>query len=212
MRLIGWALALAAAGLSPAAAQTSTPANEATVSGQPAFHIDLDVALLGRFGRHRRPCALVADPVRGLDALRSVLAKRSLFTGSFLPASQAKQYVRAEYEAYARKRYRSLLGYAATLERLGYRVVGMPDLRIDPAENVFASTNLDFGYCNILPGRRRGRPAVHYLPWGIPALDLAAAARFRAAGVQPVSVGTPAVANALMRLQGGLHCFCGALA
>ncbi len=181
-------------------------------SGQAAFHIDLDVALLGQFGRRRRPCALVADPVRGLDALRSVLARRSLFTGGFLPAMRAKEFVRAEYEAHARQRYRRLLGYAATLERLGYQIVGMPDLRIDPAENVFASTNLDFGYCNILPGLRHGRPAVHYLPWGIPALDLAAAARFRAAGVQPVRVGTPAVANALMRLQGGLHCFCGALA
>ena len=180
-------------------------------SGQAAFHIDLDVALLGQFGRHRKPCALVADPIRGLDGLSAVLARHSLFTGLFVPALRAKEYIRAEYEAYARQRHPQLLGYAATLERLGYRVVGVPDLRIDPAENVFASTNLDFGYCNVLPGLRRGRPAVHYLPWGIPVLDRAAAARFRTAGVEPVRVGTPAVANALMRLEGGLHCVCGAL-
>ena len=180
-------------------------------SGQAAFHIDLDVALLGQFGRHRKPCALVADPVRGLEGLSAVLARRSLFAGRFLPAPRAKEYIRAEYEAYARQRHPHLLGYAATLERLGYRVVGMPDLRIDPAENVFASTNLDFGYCNVLPGLHRGRAAVHYLAWGIPALDRAAASRFRTAGVEPVRIGTPAVANALMRLQGGLHCVCGAL-
>ena len=87
----------------------------------------------------------------------------------------------------------------------------MPDLRIDPLENVFASTNLDFGYCNILPGIRDGRPAAHYLPWGIPALDKAAARCFQDAGLEPVRIATPRVANALMRLHGG-HCFCGALA
>lgn len=181
-------------------------------SGQASFHIDLDVSLLGRVGPGRKPCALVADPVRGLEQLPSVMSRPSLFAGRFLPPSRAKQFIRAEYEAYAKQRHPRLLGYAATLEKLGYRVVGMPDLRIDPAENVFASTNLDFGYCNVLPGLRRGRPAVYYLPWGIPALDRAAAARFRAAGVEGVRIGTPAAANALMRLQGALHCFCGTLA
>jgi hypothetical protein len=182
-----------------------------TVSGQAAFHIDLDVALLGRFGRHQKPFALVADSVRGLDLLPAVLARQPLFSGGFLPASNAKAYIRAEYEAYAKRRYRLLLNYASALERLGYHIVGMPDLRIDPDQNVFASTNLDFGYCNVLPGLRRSRPAVYYLPWGIPALDRAAASRFRAAGLEPVRIGTPAVANALMRLEGGLRCCCGRL-
>jgi hypothetical protein len=49
--------------------------------------------------------------------------------------------------------------------------VGGSDLRIDPVENVFVSTNLDFGYCNVLRGLRRSRQAVHYLHWGFPALD-----------------------------------------
>lgn len=189
------------------------PLKEAVArSGQAAFHIDLDVSLLGRFARHRQPRALVADPVRGLEQLPSVLARPSLFAGTFLPPVRAKQYIRSEYEAYARERHPRLLEYAATLEGLGYRVIGMPDLRIDPAENVFASTNFDFGYCNVLAGLRQGRPAVHYLPWGIPALDRAALARLRTAGVESVRIGTPGVANALMRLQGALHCFCGVLA
>jgi hypothetical protein len=180
-------------------------------SGQAAFHIDLDVSLLGRVGPRAKPCALVADPVRGREQLSAVLARRSLMTGKFLPPGPLKKFIRAEYDAYAKQRHPQVLGYAAALERLGYRVVGMPDLRIDPDQNVFASTNLDFGYCNVLPGLRRGRPAVCYLPWGIPALDRAAALRFRAAGVEGVRIGTPAVADALMRLQGALHCFCGAL-
>lgn len=180
-------------------------------SGQASFHIDLDVSLLGRFGRHAKPCAFVADPVRGLELLPSVVKRRSLVAGKFLPPARLKQYIRAEYEAYARERHPRLLDYAATLERLGYRVLGMPDLRIDPAENVFASTNLDFGYCNVLPGLRLGKPSVHYLAWGIPALDRAADARFRAAGVRGIRIGAPAVANELMRLQGALHCFCGTL-
>jgi hypothetical protein len=180
-------------------------------SGQASFHIDLDVSLLGRVGRARRPRALVADASRGLDLLPAVLGTPSLFTGRFLPPARARDYIRAEYDAYARQRHPQLLAYASTLEQLGYRVFGMPDLRIDASENVFASTNLDFGYCNVLPGLRHGRPAVHYLPWGIPALDRAAAARLREAGVEPVRVSTPTVANALMLLCGGLHCFCGTL-
>jgi hypothetical protein len=87
----------------------------------------------------------------------------------------------------------------------------MPDLRIDPNENLFASVNLDFGYCNVLPGLCRGKAAVHYLPWGIEDMDRTAAARFRAAGVEPVCIATAPVANALMLLRGGLHCFSGTL-
>jgi hypothetical protein len=180
-------------------------------SGQAAFHIDLDVALLGRLGRGRRPRALVSDAARGMDYLPAVLSRTSLFTGRFLPARDAREYIRAEYDAHARMRHPRLLDYAATLESVGYRVFGLPSVSIDPMENVFASINLDFGYCNVLPGLHRGTPAVHYLPWGIRALDAAAAARMRSAGVKPVRISRAAIANALMRLQGGLHCFCGPL-
>ena len=102
----------------------------------------------------------------------------------------------------AARRHPQLLAYAATLEQLGYRVFGMPDLRIDPVENVFGSTNLDFGYCNVLPGLRRGRPAVR-CSWGIPAgsgRGCTIAIRRRRAGPHC----NPAVANALMLLHGGL--------
>jgi hypothetical protein len=75
--------------------------------------------------------------------------------------------------------------------------------------DVFKGVNLDFGYCNVLPGLRHGRPAVHYFRSGIRSLDGGAAARTQRAGVDAVPVSTPDVASALMLLQGGLHCCCG---
>jgi hypothetical protein len=75
--------------------------------------------------------------------------------------------------------------------------------------DVFKRVNLDFGYCNVLPGLRHGRPAVHYFRSGIRSLDGGAAARIQRAGVDAVPVSTPDVASALMLLQGGLHCCCG---
>lgn len=180
-------------------------------SGQASFHIDLDISLLGVFGRNRHPRALVADAARGLEVLPAVLAHSRLFSNQFVGRGEARKLIEAEYDAFARERHPQLLKYAAILGNLGYRVTGMPDLRIDPKENVFGGSNLDFGYCNVLPGLNRGRPAVHYLPWGIRALDFEAERRFRAAGVAPVRVSRPHIGNELMRLSGGLHCFCGSL-
>ncbi|MBC8457377.1 MAG: hypothetical protein H8D67_05205, partial [Deltaproteobacteria bacterium] len=181
-------------------------------SGQASFHIDLDISLLGKFGRKRRPRVLIADPARGLDFLPAVLAHRELFSNHFVPSNRARELIAAEYDAFARERHPKLLAYCATLEELGYLVIGVPDLRIDPKENLFRTVNLDFSYCNVLPGLRRGRPAVYYLPWGIRALDMDAEKRFRKAGVEPVRVSSNfRIANALMKLHGGLHCFCGQL-
>jgi GGDEF domain-containing protein len=180
-------------------------------SGQAAFHIDLDVSLLGRYGRARAPRALVADPACGLDFVDTVLATRRLVHGHFLPAADIRRHLRAEYEAHATARHPLLLEYASSLAALGYRIVGMPDLRVEPAMDVFARVNLDFGYCNVLPGLKRARPAVHYFPSGIAELDIEAARRLRLAGVDPVPVCTADVASALMLLQGGLHCCCGSI-
>ena len=180
-------------------------------SGQAAFHIDLDVSLLGSIGPKRKPVALIADPARGLDLLSSVLARRALYTNHFLSSRRAHEVVRAGYDAYARERHPKLLGYNVVLEKCGYRVIGMPDVRINPQENLFRPVNLDFSYCNVLPGLRGGRPAVYYLPWGIRRLDEEAERKMRQAGVNPVRVSSPRIANLLMSLSGGLHCFCGPL-
>ena len=180
-------------------------------SGQASFHVDLDVALLGRFGRARRPRALVADAARGLDFVDDVLAKRWRVEGHFLPARDIRRHVRAEYDACASARHPLLLEYAATLEKHGYSVTGVPDLRIDTRMDVFRRVNLDFGFCNVIPGLRGKRPAVYHFVSGVRRLDADAAARMRLAGVEPVAVSNADVASALMLLQGGLHCCCGSL-
>jgi len=58
----------------------------------------------------------------------------------------------------------------------------------------------------------RGRPAVHYVAWGIPALDAVAARAIATAGAVPVAVArSPRLAHAMMRRAAGLRCFCGAM-
>jgi hypothetical protein len=185
--------------------------DEGGKSGQASFHIDLDVALLGRFGSVRRPRALVADVARGLDFARDVLAARRVTSGHFLPARDVRRHLRAEYEASAASRLPLLLEYAAALQDHGYRVFGVPDLRVEPRMNVFGRVNLDFGYCNVLPGLHRGTPAVYHFVSGVRRLDADAAAGIRAAGVCPVPVSNADVASALRLLQGALHCCCGSI-
>jgi hypothetical protein len=185
--------------------------NRSLTSGQASFHLDLDVALLGRFGRARHPRALVADAARGLDFVDDVLAIGRLVEGHFLPARDMRRHVRAEYDGYASARHPLLLEYGSTLEEHGYRVTGVPDLRIDPKMDVFRRVNLDFGFCNVIPGLRARRPAVYHFVSGVRRLDADASARMRLAGVESVVVSNAEVASALMLLQGGLHCCCGSL-
>ena len=183
---------------------------EVAESGQAEYHIDLDVALLGKFGRKRKPRALVSDPVLGIELLPEVLAKSSLVSGHFVPPAAARELIEAEYIAFGAQRHEQLLGYADKLEELGYEVIGMPDMRISNAENLFSTINLDFGYCNVLPGSCRGDPALYYLPFGLPGLDGLAVRQFEKAGVSPIRVTSNSrVANSLMLLRGGLRCFCG---
>ena len=186
--------------------------DEMAPSGQATFHTDLDVALLGRFRRQPRPVALLGDPARGLRLMDRVLAHRPLFARHLVPARRTRALLAAEFESSARQRQPVLAQYRRTLEGLGYRVVGVPDLHLLGKDGALGATRLDFSYCNVLPGLRRGRPSVHYLPWGVQALDREAEARFRTAGVDPVRVSTdPGVADALMQLCAGLRCFCGSL-
>jgi hypothetical protein len=185
--------------------------DQACSSGQASFHLDLDITLLGRFGRARRPRALVADPARGLDFVDNVLAVRRLVEGHFLPAREIRRHLRAEYDASAEARHPLLVEYASGLAAHDYAVLGVPDLRVDPKMDVFRRVNLDFGFCNVLPGLRQGRPAVYHFVSGVRALDADASHRIRLAGAEPVAVSSSEVASALMQLQGGLHCCCGSL-
>jgi hypothetical protein len=198
--------------LGRAATSRFNPADEKQcVSGQASFHIDLDVALLGRFGRARRPRAIVSDAARGLDFADDVLRVRRFTEGHFLPPREIRRHLRAEYDASAEARHPQLLEYAADLAAHGYSVVGVPDLRIDPRMNVYGRVNLDFGFCNVLPGLHRGRPGVYHFVSGVRTLDADAGRRLRLAGVRPVPVANAEVASVLMQLQGALHCCCGSL-
>jgi hypothetical protein len=194
----------------PSGARFDQEKNCVLPSGQASYHIDLDVALLGRVGPEDRPTALVADPGLGVELLPEVLRDPNLVLPHFLPGSRGRAAVAAEYRAVARHRRAKLRAYRETLEGLGHRVVGLPELRTNRHENLLGGANLDFTYCNVLPGLNRGRPAVHYLPWGIRALDEAAEERFHESGVGPVPISsTPYLANAMMGRFAGLRCFCG---
>jgi hypothetical protein len=197
---------------SPARARFDADGHRVTRSGQASYHIDLDVALLGRPG-DGPPVALVADPRRGLARLPAVLAHRSLALSPHLPPAHARRQIAREFRAAARAREPLLREYRERLTRLGYRVVGVPELRTRSGrEAVLGVTSLDFVYCNVLPGLNRGRAAVHYLPWGIPALDAEAERAFRDAGCRPVRVSRTAyLAHAMMQRAAGLRCFCGAM-
>ena len=98
MRILSAELGVPIAALGRLEQSTFDPIGHRSVSsGQASFHVDLDVALLGRFGRARRPRALVADAARGLDFVDDVLARRGRVEGHFLPARDIRRHVRAEY-------------------------------------------------------------------------------------------------------------------
>ncbi len=196
----------------PAQARFDHEKNRVIPSGQASYHIDLDVALLGPSGPEGRPTALVADPDLGLELLPEAMQDPGLVLPHFLSDAQGRAAVAAEYRAVARLRRPKLRAYRKTLEGLGYRVVGTPELRTNWRENLLGCANLDLTYGNVLPGLNRGRPAVHYLPWGIRTLDEAAEKCFRLADIEPVAVAsTPYLANAMVQRAAGLRCFCGAM-
>jgi hypothetical protein len=115
-----------------------------------------------------------------------------------------------EYRRVAEERRPRLHRYRRQLERLGYRVIAIPELRVDPSRSLVGVGNMDFAFCNVLPALHRGHAAVYYLPWGIPALDRLAERQWRRAGVAPVALSSFApIAHGMMGLAAGLHCFVG---
>ena len=187
--------------------------NRIVASGQASYHVDLDVALLGRTGREQRPTALVADPHLGLSHLAAVLGRRGVTWLPDLSSPALRRQLAHEYRLSAAERTPKLAAYRQRLEGLGYRVIGVPELRTrDDRDTVLNLDNVNVVYCNVLPGLNRGRPAAHYVAWGIPALDAVAERAIAAAGVVPVPVArSPQLANAMMRRAAGLRCFCGAM-
>jgi hypothetical protein len=179
-------------------------------SGQASYHIDLDVCPLGLIGRGP-PVALLSDPDLGLTLLPRVLADPSVRNAHGL-GTTGQRLIAREYRRVAAHRRPLLARYRRQLERLGYRVISLPELRLAPNRRLVGVDSPDFGYCNALPALHRGRPALYYLPWGVPALDAAAEVAMRRADVLPVRLTTFApLTRGMMRLSAGLHCFCGPL-
>jgi hypothetical protein len=178
-------------------------------SGQASYHIDLDVTPLG-FVDDGKPVVMLSDPDLGLAVLPAALRHSRLSSTHGLAANVGARLQAEEYRRTAAERRPRLARYRRQLERLGYRVIGIPELRVEPVRSLAGVGNLDFGFCNVLPASHRGRPGVYYLPWGIPALDRAAAAQWRRAGVQPIPITKfSSLAHGMMALAAGLHCFVG---
>ncbi len=180
-------------------------------SGQASYHIDLDICPLGRSARGR-PVVMLTDPQLGLRVLRRVLGHPRLADGHGLPSALGRRLLEAEYRRVAAERRPLLAAYRRQLERLGYEVRALPELRVDTEHPRVGLGNLDFSYANALPALHRGRPGVYYLPWGIPSLDALAERQWRGAGVVPVAIAEFApLAHGMMELAAGLHCFVGAV-
>jgi hypothetical protein len=178
-------------------------------SGQASYHIDLDVAPLGAVDGGE-PVVMLSDPDLGLSVLPRVLRHARLDAWHGLTRRDARRLQAEEYRRVATQRRPRLERYRRQLERLGYRVVRIPELRVDPERSLAGVANLDFAFCNVLPALHRGRAAVYYLPWGIPALDDLAERQWRRAGVEPIALSRFApLAHGMMGLAAGLHCFVG---
>jgi hypothetical protein len=178
-------------------------------SGQASYHIDLDVSPLGTVDG-TRPVVMLTDPDLGLQVLPDVLRHPRLDAWHGLTPRVGRGMQADEYRRIAAERRPRLQRYRRQLERLGYRVIAIPELRVDPSRNLAGVGNKDFTFCNVLPALHRGRPAVYYLPWGIPALDRVAEKQWRRVGVTPVALSDFApLAHGMMGLAAGLHCFVG---
>ncbi len=182
-------------------------------SGQASYHIDLDVCPLGVVGeRNGPPTVMLADPDLGLSVLPAVLRHPLLRDWHGLPHALGSRLLRKEYERVAAERRPKLARYRRQLERLGYRVISLPELRVDAERRLAGLGNMDFSFANALPASHRGVPAVYFLPWGIAALDALAERQYRRAGIEPVPLsGFGPLAHGMMELAAGLHCFVGAL-
>ena len=195
-----------------AAGRFDNDRNRMTSTGQSSYHVDLDVALLGRTSAHG-PSAVVADPDAGLAMLPAMLSRAALAGPPYLRSARARAFIADEYRAMARLSRPVLAAYCETLARRGYRVTRVPQLQTRGVlDGPAALPGQNIVYCNVLPGLNRGRPAVYYTPWGIPRLDALAARSFAEAGVRPVPIARTAYAAwAMMDRAAGLRCFCGTL-
>ena len=176
-------------------------------SVQASFHIDLDVSILGRI--NSLPQALLASADLTLPYCKDILHKSDLVRDHYLDDESAGRMIELEYKAFAERRSEFLEQYQTILKGCGYQISPVPDMRIDPGENIFSTRNLDFIYTNVLSGLKDNKPAIFYLPYGIPELDTLAARAYSDTGCQSIAItNSGRLANLLMLFRGGLRCAC----
>ena len=179
--------------------------------GQADFHLDLDVAPLGRLP-NGKPAVALADPHAGLRHLPAVHALEERFAGHFLPSADMQAVLAARAEKTAERRRQWLKLYRSQLEEAGYDVLSVPDFRISPSDHYLDRHNFQFNYVNVVPHGSPERPRVYLWRYGVRALDDAACAAYHARGIETATLAEETTANEISRLYGGPHCVVSKLA
>jgi methyltransferase family protein len=175
--------------------------------GQADFHIDLDCCLLGAAdcGTHR---VVLADPERGLNYLPEILEIDRLFQGHCVSPNLARKMFQQAAEDSVVRRGPLLDMYARALQAAGYQVCRVPDLRLISDVNYLARTQTMFSYCNALTLRLGTRATVALLTCGVKELEAEVSRVYELQGVDVLWIGDRLMAEDLLSMRGGLHCFC----
>ncbi len=181
-----------------------------SVSGRGAAEsrLESDVTLLGRVIPGGPPVAAIAATAVSPDLLDGILENAQLFQDHFLPPGEMRSAFLSGLEVTMRRREPRLAHYRKTLAGLGYRIVEIPDVRLDPDLNPLGRVNFTFNYVNVVPARQwYGEAACYYLSCGMERVEAAVRATYAAAGLRaiPVNPDSAVSGNEIMLLGGGLH-------
>jgi hypothetical protein len=180
-------------------------------AGQADFHLDLDVAPLGRLP-NGKPAVALADPDAGLRHLPAIQTLDERFAGHFLPPAEMRAVLAARAAKTAERRRQWLKLYRSQLEDAGYDVLSVPDFRISPSDHYLDRENFQFNYVNVVPHGSPEQPRVCLWRYGVHALDSAAYAAYRASGIEITTLAEETTANETSRLYAGPHCVVSKLA
>ncbi|MCA9780841.1 MAG: methyltransferase, partial [Candidatus Eremiobacteraeota bacterium] len=175
--------------------------------GQADFHIDLDCCFLGAVGEGR-PRVVVADPEAGLNFLTQAMELEHLFVGHCVGPEKARQLFRRAVEESVARRVPLLDRYCRTLEQAEYEVHRIPDIRLVSDANYLGRVNTTFGYCNALSLKLQRGPTVALLSCGLEVMEAEVARIYNGLGVEVLWLGDRYMAEDLLSMRGGLHCFC----
>ena len=184
--------------------------SHAVDGGQADFHIDLDCCLLGA-PADGPPRVAVADPELGLSYLHQAMALDHLFSGHCLGATEARELFQRAVEDSVIRRAPILADYCRTLRAAGYEVHRVPDIRLVSDYNYLGRVNTTFGYCNALALRLEGRPTLALLSCGMEEMEAEVERVYCGLGVDVLWLGDRHMAEDLLSMRGGLHCFCSIL-